>query len=444
MPDEEIQKALAGEIPVEDLSEADREHVRAVQQLARERHDELLAEYRATQYTFRVEWAEDVRRWRATCDQLHGLSHPATTPEGAIRGLITTVGEVVKNNQEWFWSPEWQAGEREVDDQIARGEVETFASGEEFVTHLEQAAAEADQHPRLAGTTPAARREAAKLVVALDRQEGKPTDPYITAVAAGERMSTTPKDSDGMDNPWMFLPDDLVPTFLTELRDQVQLGNHEGVYEAIERWRAAQLLRAQAPRQTRSTPEEYAQLAADAEAGLFVSVPGTAMISVQYLQENPDALVRMLREVAPDRLAQGVIDAARGDADGPRDLGHEGTDTDIHRTVPTDATVDWVKSDTFASGTSTIYLIALPVHLDPGYDVVPDLDLGYFLDPHEAAAEARRRLQFQVENAPVEHRHNFAASGAAVIPVSPNGYPSGLPLKPWSVRLARKGTDSDQ
>lgn len=43
----------------------------------------------------------------------------------------------------------------------------------------------ADQRPRLAGTTPAARREAAKLVVELDRQEGKPTNPYIAAVAEG-------------------------------------------------------------------------------------------------------------------------------------------------------------------------------------------------------------------------------------------------------------------
>ena len=70
-------------------------------------------------------------------------------------------------------------------------------------------------------------------------------------------------------------------------------------------------------------------------------------------------------------------------------------------------------------------------------------DLGYFLDPHEAAAEARKRLEFQVANAPVEHRHNFAVSGAAVVPVAPSGYEQGLPLKPWSVRLARKGTDSD-
>lgn len=269
MSDDEIQQALAGEIPIEDLSEADQEHVRAVNQLARERHDELLAEYRATKYTFRIEWAEDVLRWRAACDQLHGVFHLDTTPEAAIRGVIAVVGEIVKNNQEWFWSPEWQAGEREVDEAVERGEVETFDSGEEFLHHLDQVAAEGDRE----------------------------------AVA----------DTD------------------------------------------------------------------------------------------------------------------------------EGTDTDIHRTVPTDATVDWVKSDSFVTGTSTIYLVALPVHQNPGYDVQIQRDLGYFLDPHEAAAEARRRLEFQVEHAPVEHRHNFAVSGAQVIPVSPNGYPSGLPLRPWSVRLARKG-----
>lgn len=83
--------------------------------------------------------------------------------------------------------------------------------------------------------------------------------------------------------------------------------------------------------------------------------------------------------------------------------------------MPTDVAVDFERSDSFYGDPPTVYLVALPVHLAPGYDVQIQPDLGYFLDPHEAAAEARRRLEFQVEHASVEHRHNFAVSGAAVI-----------------------------
>lgn len=228
MSDEQIQKALAEEIPVEDLSEADQETVRAVEQLARERHEELVAEYHSTKYTYSVEWAEDVRRWRARCDQLQGLDHPATTPEAAIRGAISLVGRIIKNGQEGWWT------DREVDE-------------------------------------------------ALDH----------------------------------------------------------------------------------------------------------------------------------------------------------GTDPNVRRTVPTGAKIDY-DADNFYRDPPTMYLIALPLHLAPGYDVQIQPDLGYFLNPYEAASEARRRLEFQVENAPVEHRHNFAVSGAAVIPVHPHGVQPRFDLKPWPVRLARK------
>lgn len=39
-------------------------------------------------------------------------------------------------SQAWFWTEEWQAGEREVDEQVARGEVRDFASSEEFLAYL--------------------------------------------------------------------------------------------------------------------------------------------------------------------------------------------------------------------------------------------------------------------------------------------------------------------
>ncbi len=39
-------------------------------------------------------------------------------------------------DQAWFWTPEWQAGEREVDEYLARGEVEEFDDMESFLDSL--------------------------------------------------------------------------------------------------------------------------------------------------------------------------------------------------------------------------------------------------------------------------------------------------------------------
>lgn len=44
-------------------------------------------------------------------------------------------------DQAWFWSGEWQEGEREVDAHIAAGESRTHESGDRFLAHL------ADLHP---------------------------------------------------------------------------------------------------------------------------------------------------------------------------------------------------------------------------------------------------------------------------------------------------------
>jgi len=40
--------------------------------------------------------------------------------------------------QDYFWTPEWQADEKEVDDQLDRGEYETFDSIDDMLTFLHQ------------------------------------------------------------------------------------------------------------------------------------------------------------------------------------------------------------------------------------------------------------------------------------------------------------------
>lgn len=55
-------------------------------------------------------------------------------------GILLRPQKVIDATQAWFWTPEWQAGEREADADIAAGRVETFASGDEFLGALQRRA----------------------------------------------------------------------------------------------------------------------------------------------------------------------------------------------------------------------------------------------------------------------------------------------------------------
>jgi AbrB family looped-hinge helix DNA binding protein len=54
------------------------------------------------------------------------------TPEG----ILLRPQKVIDATQAWFWTPEWQGGEREADADRAAGRIETFNSGEEFIGAL--------------------------------------------------------------------------------------------------------------------------------------------------------------------------------------------------------------------------------------------------------------------------------------------------------------------
>jgi AbrB family looped-hinge helix DNA binding protein len=59
-------------------------------------------------------------------------------------GILLRPQKLIDATQAWFWTPEWQEGEREVDADLAAGKTEFFASGEEFVEALRRRA----KHPR--------------------------------------------------------------------------------------------------------------------------------------------------------------------------------------------------------------------------------------------------------------------------------------------------------
>lgn len=52
---------------------------------------------------------------------------------GAATVLVLERRLRARDDQAWFWTPEWQAGERQADADIAEGRVETFESDEQFL-----------------------------------------------------------------------------------------------------------------------------------------------------------------------------------------------------------------------------------------------------------------------------------------------------------------------
>lgn len=78
----------------------------------------------------------------------HHLDEPGAQVKVVERddGVIELHPHVaIPADQAWFWTPEWQAGEREVDEQVARGEIHTAKSIDEFVEEMQTGWTEA--HP---------------------------------------------------------------------------------------------------------------------------------------------------------------------------------------------------------------------------------------------------------------------------------------------------------
>lgn len=76
--------------------------------------------------------------------ELHALidALPAGSLEGAAVLLRAMIEGPIDPDQAWFWTPGWQAGEREADKQLADGQGVRYRSTEEFVAHLESAPAD--------------------------------------------------------------------------------------------------------------------------------------------------------------------------------------------------------------------------------------------------------------------------------------------------------------
>ena len=51
-------------------------------------------------------------------------------------GILLRPRKVIDSTQAWFWTPTWQAGEREADSDREAGRAQTFRSGEAFTEEL--------------------------------------------------------------------------------------------------------------------------------------------------------------------------------------------------------------------------------------------------------------------------------------------------------------------
>jgi hypothetical protein len=60
----------------------------------------------------------------------------STDEARAFIPILHEVGQMINPEQLWFWSEEWQVGERQVDDYIRAGNYEVFDTMEEFLRTL--------------------------------------------------------------------------------------------------------------------------------------------------------------------------------------------------------------------------------------------------------------------------------------------------------------------
>ena len=62
-------------------------------------------------------------------------------PDGAVDGAAILLEEItvgrIDAEQAWFWTREWQAKEREADEELAAGRGTTYANDDDFIGALE-------------------------------------------------------------------------------------------------------------------------------------------------------------------------------------------------------------------------------------------------------------------------------------------------------------------
>jgi hypothetical protein len=102
--------------------------------------EELIAHLRATTMTVRIGAAEGLSLPEKIL-QAAGLAEGDTVyvevDDKGEAGMQVRLGKI-DPDQAWFWTPEWQAKEREADEDYAAGRFTTHYSDEEFLAALRE------------------------------------------------------------------------------------------------------------------------------------------------------------------------------------------------------------------------------------------------------------------------------------------------------------------
>jgi hypothetical protein len=65
-------------------------------------------------------------------------------PDGAVDGAAVLLNEIgagrIDPEQAWFWTREWEAKEREADDDLTAGRITTYETDAEFLAALDERA----------------------------------------------------------------------------------------------------------------------------------------------------------------------------------------------------------------------------------------------------------------------------------------------------------------
>jgi antitoxin MazE len=73
---------------------------------------------------------------RAIREAAHLQEGDPVEVEMVDEGILLRPQRTIDASQAWFWTEEWQAGERRATEDIREGRTEVFKSGEEFVDAL--------------------------------------------------------------------------------------------------------------------------------------------------------------------------------------------------------------------------------------------------------------------------------------------------------------------
>lgn len=75
-----------------------------------------------------------------------GLDKPGAQVEIVVHedSIVLVPHAAIPADQMWFWSKEWQAKEREADEDLKAGRYVEHETGEDFLAHLDQLSNDAD------------------------------------------------------------------------------------------------------------------------------------------------------------------------------------------------------------------------------------------------------------------------------------------------------------